>query len=89
MVNTKITNLLKCGKMPIFGRIYRCKDCNNQLSNDQYFNHGEICNNCISNLEHQMDSFQSLLLLSDKDMRLEVIHNNSSATCSTTIPHRF
>ncbi len=75
--------------MPIFGRIYRCKDCNNQLSNDQYFNHGEICNNCISNLEHQMDSFQSLLLLSDKDMRLEVIHNNSSATCSTTIPHRF
>lgn len=66
--------------MPIFGRIYRCKDCNNQLSIDQYFNHGEICNNCISNLEHKMDSFQTLLLLSDKDIRLEVIHNNSSAT---------
>jgi len=27
-----------------------------------------------------MDSFQTLLLLSDKDLRLEVIHNNSSAT---------
>lgn len=66
--------------MPIFGKIYRCKDCNNQLSIDQYFNHGEICNNCISNLEHKMDSFQTLLLLSDKDIRLEVIHNNASAT---------
>ncbi|NVM44105.1 MAG: hypothetical protein HWN79_04220 [Candidatus Lokiarchaeota archaeon] len=66
--------------MPIFGRIYRCNYCNNQLSIDQYFNHGEICNNCISNLERKMDSFQRLLLLSDKDIRLEVIHNNSSAT---------
>ena len=72
--------LLKHGKMPTFGRIYRCKDCNNQLSIDQYFNHGEICNNCISNLEHKMDSFQTLLLLSDEDIRLKVIHNNSSAT---------
>ena len=24
--------------MPTFGIIYRCKDCNNQLSIDQYFN---------------------------------------------------
>ena len=66
--------------MPIFGRIYKCKYCNNQLSIDQYFNHGEICNNCISNLEDKMNSFQMILSLSDKDLRLKVIHNNSSAT---------
>ncbi|MHA1499119.1 MAG: hypothetical protein ACTSRT_16450 [Promethearchaeota archaeon] len=66
--------------MPIIGRIYRCIYCNNQLSIEQYFNHGEICNNCISSLEHKKDSFQTLLLLSDEDIRLEVIHNNSSAT---------
>ena len=66
--------------MPIFGRIYKCKYCNSQLSIDQYFNHGEICNNCIANLEDKINSFQMLLSLSDKDIRLEVIHNNSSAT---------
>ncbi len=66
--------------MPTFGRIYKCKYCNNHISIDQYFNHGEICDNCISNLEHKKDSFQKLLLLSDKDIRLDVIHNNSSAT---------
>jgi len=66
--------------MSIFGRIYRCKDCNNQISIDQYFNHGEICNNCISELEEKMSSFQALLSLSNEDLKLEVIRNNSSAT---------
>ena len=66
--------------MPIFGRIYNCKYCKTQLSIDQYFNHGEICNNCIINLKDKKNSFQTLLSLSEKDLRLEVIHNNSSAT---------
>ena len=66
--------------MPTFGRIFKCKYCHSQLSIDQYFNHGKICNNCISNLEDKMNSFQKLLSLSDKDLRLEVIHNNLSAT---------
>jgi len=66
--------------MPTFGLIYKCNYCNNQLSIQQYFNHGEICNSCIVNLEREMDSFQTLLSLSDKDLKLEVIHNNSSAT---------
>jgi len=66
--------------MPVIGRMYKCNYCDNQISLDQYFHYGEICKNCISDLEKKMSSFQMLLSLTDENLKLEVIHNNSSAT---------